>query len=79
MSIKNLNESTLKAYAEFVAGAAKKRKLAQGKLNECDFIAGAAAIFFFAQAGGLIPSSWVFGPMSGQEVFPLDSDADLVS
>lgn len=69
-----LDEATLKAYAKYVEFVAKSRKRSQGKLNECDFIAGAASVFAFAKAGGLIPSSWLFGPISGKEVFPLGSD-----
>jgi hypothetical protein len=44
-------------------------RYAQGSIrSECDFIAGAAALFMLAEKMDKIPPMWVFGPMGNRPI-----------
>lgn len=56
---------------EYIKGVQKLMldRYAQGSIrSECDFIAGAAALFMLAEEMENIPPMWVFGPMGNRPI-----------
>jgi hypothetical protein len=48
------------------AGIERRRSQGRDRFDECDFIAGAMAMFFALGWQGHMPGAWVFNPLAGK-------------